>query len=103
MARSGVRLAAGEIERTFAAIHARASGCRHRGWARRDIAAGKWITAPIAHLYLWVPNALLAEGLNVMAAWGFTYKSNIVWHKVGKDGGSDGRYPVIDMFARAVP
>src|SRR3974377_2254630 len=40
------------------------------------------LTAPIAHLYLWVPNALLAEGLNVMAAWGFTYKSNIVWHKV---------------------
>jgi N6-adenosine-specific RNA methylase IME4 len=44
-----------------------------------------------AHLYLWIPNALLAEGLAVMAAWGFTYKSNIVWHKVRKDGGSDGR------------
>ena len=44
-----------------------------------------------AHLYLWVPNALLAEGLEVMAAWGFTYKSNIVWHKIRKDGGSDGR------------
>ncbi len=26
-----------------------------------------------------------------MKAWGFTYKSNIVWHKVRKDGGSDGR------------
>ena len=26
-----------------------------------------------------------------MAAWGFTYKANIVWHKVRKDGGSDGR------------
>ena len=46
---------------------------------------------PTAHLYLWVPNALLAEGLAVMAAWGFTYKSNIVWHKIRKDGGSDGR------------
>lgn len=44
-----------------------------------------------AHLYLWVPNALLPEGLDVMAAWGFSYKSNIVWHKVRKDGGSDGR------------
>ncbi len=44
-----------------------------------------------AHLYLWVPNALLAEGLAVMAAWGFTYKSNIVWHKIRKDGGPDGR------------
>src|ERR1700693_5568006 len=49
------------------------------------------VAAPTAHLYLWVPNALLAEGLAVMAAWGFTYKSNIVWHKVRKDGGSDGR------------
>jgi N6-adenosine-specific RNA methylase IME4 len=44
-----------------------------------------------SHLYLWVPNALLPEGLSVMAAWGFSYKSNIVWHKVRKDGGSDGR------------
>ncbi len=44
-----------------------------------------------AHLYLWVPNALLPLGLDVLAAWGFTYKSNLVWHKVRKDGGSDGR------------
>jgi N6-adenosine-specific RNA methylase IME4 len=44
-----------------------------------------------AHLYLWVPNALLPEGIKVMEAWGFRYISNIVWHKVRKDGGSDGR------------
>jgi len=44
-----------------------------------------------AHLYLWCPNAMLPEGLAVMKAWGFAYKSNIVWHKVRKDGGSDGR------------
>jgi N6-adenosine-specific RNA methylase IME4 len=44
-----------------------------------------------AHLYLWVPNALLPDGLRVMKEWGFEYKSNIVWHKVRKDGGSDGR------------
>lgn len=44
-----------------------------------------------SHLYLWVPNALLPDGLRVMEAWGFSYKSNIVWHKVRKDGGSDGR------------
>lgn len=44
-----------------------------------------------AHLYLWVPNALLPQGLEVMEAWGFTYKSNIVWHKIRKDGGPDGR------------
>lgn len=44
-----------------------------------------------AHLYLWVPNALLPMGIDVMQAWGFDYKSNLVWHKVRKDGGSDGR------------
>lgn len=44
-----------------------------------------------AHLYLWVPNALLREGLEVMEAWGFTYKTNLVWYKVRKDGGPDGR------------
>lgn len=49
------------------------------------------VTASTSHLYLWVPNALLPEGLAVMKAWGFEYKSNIVWHKVRKDGGSDGR------------
>ena len=49
------------------------------------------IAAPTAHLYLWVPNAMLPDGLTVMAAWGFTYKSNIVWHKIRKDGGPDGR------------
>ena len=49
------------------------------------------IAAEICHLYLWCPNALLPEGLAVMQAWGFQYKSNLVWHKIRKDGGSDGR------------
>ncbi len=49
------------------------------------------IVAETAHLYLWVPNALLPLGLSVMQAWGFEYKSNIVWHKIRKDGGPDGR------------
>ena len=44
-----------------------------------------------AHLYLWVPNALIADGLLVMESWGFKYKSNIVWAKRRKDGGPDGR------------
>jgi N6-adenosine-specific RNA methylase IME4 len=44
-----------------------------------------------SHLYLWCPNALLPDGLAVMQSWGFTYKTSIVWHKVRKDGGSDGR------------
>jgi N6-adenosine-specific RNA methylase IME4 len=49
------------------------------------------LAAKTAHLYLWVPNALLPEGLQVMEAWGFSYKGNIVWHKIRKDGGPDGR------------
>lgn len=49
------------------------------------------VAADPAHLYLWVPNALLPDGLAVMKAWGFDYKSNLVWHKLRKDGGSDGR------------
>ncbi len=49
------------------------------------------IASDVAHLYLWVPNALLPEGLGVLRAWGFDYKSNLVWHKVRHDGGSDGR------------
>jgi N6-adenosine-specific RNA methylase IME4 len=44
-----------------------------------------------SHLYLWVPNALLAEGLETMRRWGFSYKTNIVWLKIRKDGGPDGR------------
>jgi N6-adenosine-specific RNA methylase IME4 len=44
-----------------------------------------------SHLYLWVPNALLQEGLKVMRDWGFTYKTNLIWFKVRKDGGPDGR------------
>ncbi len=49
------------------------------------------LAAPQSHLYLWVPNALLAEGLETMKRWGFTYKSNLVWFKRRKDGGPDGR------------
>ncbi len=44
-----------------------------------------------SHLYLWVPNALLPEGLEVMRAWGFEYKTNLIWEKVRKDGMPDGR------------
>ena len=49
------------------------------------------IAMPTAHLYLWLPNALLPDGLDVMRSWGFQYKSNLIWHKTRKDGGSDGR------------
>lgn len=71
----------------------------HRRLARYDTLDAKQIAAlPVAdlmaeksHCYLWVPNALLADGLMVLEQWGFTYKANLVWHKVRKDGGSDGR------------
>lgn len=49
------------------------------------------VTADNAHLYLWVPNALVPEGLAVLEAWGFPYVSNIIWAKRRKDGGPDGR------------
>ena len=48
----------------------------------------------VAHLYMWVPNALLPDGLEVMKAWGFHYKSNIVWHKLRKDGVREGSWEV---------
>lgn len=51
----------------------------------------KAIAKEQAHLYLWVPNALLAEGIQVMECWGFTYKTNLIWYKVRKDGGPDRR------------
>ncbi len=71
----------------------------HRRLARYATMSAKEIAAlPVAelmatqsHCYLWVPNTLLADGLTVLENWGFTYKANIVWHKVRKDGGSDGR------------
>lgn len=49
------------------------------------------ISLPQSHLYLWVPNALLGEGLEVMRRWGFEYKTNLVWYKIRKDGGPDCR------------
>jgi len=49
------------------------------------------IASEKSHLYLWCPNALIAWGLQTMKAWGFEYKTNIVWLKVRKDGGPDGR------------
>lgn len=49
------------------------------------------LARPQSHLYLWCPNALLEDGLTVLRAWGFKYKTNLVWLKVRKDGGPDGR------------
>jgi N6-adenosine-specific RNA methylase IME4 len=49
------------------------------------------IADDVSHLYLWVPNALLPSGLEVMQAWGFEYKTNLIWEKIRKDGFPDGR------------
>jgi N6-adenosine-specific RNA methylase IME4 len=56
----------------------------------KQLPVGK-LAAARSHLYLWTPNALLQEGLEVVRSWGFTYKTNLVWYKVRKDGGPDGR------------
>jgi len=56
----------------------------------KDLPVNAIVNDP-AHLYLWVPNALLPEGLQVMESWGFTYKTNLIWYKVRKDGGPDRR------------
>ena len=39
-----------------------------------------------AHLYLWVTNPFLKEGLEVCKAWGFNYKTLITWVKTYNDG-----------------
>ena len=56
----------------------------------KDMPVGD-VVADQSHCYLWVPNALLADGLDVLEAWGFTYKAMIVWAKRRRDGGPDGR------------
>lgn len=61
------------------------------------------VAAAKSHLYLWVPNALLPDGLAVMKAWGFEYKGNIIWEKVRKDGGPDGRGVGIKEVLRTEP
>src|SRR3954454_6079069 len=71
----------------------------HRRLSRYDTMSWKEIAAlPVedvaaeqSHCYLWVPNALVPEALRVLEEWGFTYKTMLIWHKVRKDGGSDGR------------
>jgi len=38
-------------------------------------------SAEQAHLYLWTTNGFLREAFDVMIAWGFTYKTTLVWVK----------------------
>jgi len=46
----------------------------------------KSISEDQSHLYLWVTNPFLQEGLDVCQAWGFEYKTLITWIKTYKDG-----------------
>ena len=39
------------------------------------------LTEDNSHLYLWCPNGLLEDALEVIKAWGFTYRSMLVWIK----------------------
>jgi N6-adenosine-specific RNA methylase IME4 len=64
---------------------------RYRTMALTEICELSVAEHAAQHLYLWCPNALLEDGLSVMRAWGFCYKTNLVWYKVRKDGGPDGR------------
>jgi N6-adenosine-specific RNA methylase IME4 len=44
------------------------------------------ISKPSSHLYLWVTNNFLPDGLEVMKAWGFRYVTMITWMKAGNGG-----------------
>jgi len=39
-----------------------------------------------SHLYLWVTNPFISEGLEVCRNWGFKYKTLLTWVKTYKDG-----------------
>ena len=39
------------------------------------------VAAPNSHLYLWTTNRFLPDGLRVMMAWGFSYRTTITWLK----------------------
>lgn len=71
--------------------HRRLSRYDTMGWKEIAAVPVADLVAPRSHCYLWVPNALLGEGLAVLDTWGFTYKAMIVWAKRRKDGGPDGR------------
>lgn len=44
------------------------------------------LAEPDSHLYLWVTNNFLPDGLLVMRAWGFRYVTAITWAKDGRPG-----------------
>lgn len=51
----------------------------------------KNITDKEAHIYMWCTWPMIKEGIQLLEAWGFEYKTGIPWLKVAKDGTPDGR------------
>jgi N6-adenosine-specific RNA methylase IME4 len=45
-----------------------------------DLPVESW-SAPEAHLYLWTTNGFLREAFDIVDAWGFEYKTTLVWAK----------------------
>ena len=39
------------------------------------------LTAQNSHVWLWVPNGLIPQGLELLKEWGFTYRSPFYWVK----------------------
>lgn len=65
-------------------------------WRYRTMAIDEILDLPVdllaakkAHLYLWVPNTLIDEGIRVVRAWGFSYKTKVEWVKVNRNGTVD--------------
>ena len=48
--------------------------------------SGRFKPASNAHLYLWTTSSFLPDGLFLVEALGFTYKSCLVWTKQGRKG-----------------
>ena len=46
----------------------------------------EWTHPVGCHLYLWVTNNHLPDGLEVMKAWGFDFKTMITWGKITNEG-----------------
>lgn len=45
-----------------------------------ELPVATW-SAEQSHLYLWTTNGFLREAFDVLASWGFTYKTTLVWVK----------------------
>jgi N6-adenosine-specific RNA methylase IME4 len=52
-----------------------------------DLLRGKPVVARAAALFLWVPASLIGDGLKVIEAWGFKYRTQAIWAKGGSGMG----------------